>query len=420
MLTARRRGQSAAVSAAASSSRSAPAVSRAAWLRLGACAAAAALLQMDGTIVTVALPSVGRELDAGSHALSWVLTAYFLAYGATLFPGGALVDRVGSRRVGLCGLSLFATGALIGALAGSFGVLVGSRLVQGAGAGLVSPASLAGAVSGFPPERRGSALGVWGASSGVANLIGPLIGGLLTVTIDWRACWWFFVPASLAVAIAFRRVVPSEVHADGSPDATGLRQRVVAAAAVGAALTFVVMIGTFYIAQQYLQVAEGYSALGAAAALTVIAILVGVGAPLSGRLSDARGESFTMGLGFMLTALGLALLGIPGAPLSGLGALPLLLPFGMGLGLLFVPASRAALNAVPQSKHGRVSALLSAARLFGAALGAVLAGVALSGGVTAEHARIALLGGAALTLVIGLPAAAELSPRRQRASMRAG
>jgi MFS family permease len=375
---------------------------------------------MDGTIVTVALPSVGRELDAGSHELSWVLTAYFLAYGLTLFPGGTLVDRVGSQRVGLFGLGAFATGAVIGALAGSFGVLIASRLVQGVGAGLVSPASLAGAVSGFPPERRGSALGIWGASSGVANLIGPLIGGLLTVAIDWRACWWFFVPASLAVAAAFRRAVPAEVHADGTPDASGLRQRVVAAAAVGAALTFVVMIGAFYIAQQYLQVTEGYSALGAAAALTVIAVLVGVGAPVSGRLSDSRGEAFTMGLGFILTALGLALLGIPGAPLAGLGALPLLLPFGMGLGLLFVPASRAALNSVPQSKHGRVSSLLSAARLLGAAAGAGLAGAALSGGVTAEHARAALLGGAALMLVVGLPVAAELSPRRRQASVRPG
>ena len=102
------------------------------------------------------------------------------------------------------------------------------------------------------------------------------------------------------------------MHADESPDASGLRQRVVAAAAVGAALTFVVMIGAFFIAQQYLQVAEGYSALGAAAALTLIAVLVGVAAPLAGRLSDARGEAFTLGLGFLLTALGLALLGIPG------------------------------------------------------------------------------------------------------------
>src|ERR687887_252238 len=95
-------------------------VSREAWVRLGACAAAAALLQMDGTIVTVALPSVGRELDVGSHTLSWALTAYFLAYGAMLFPGGSLVDRIGSRRVGLYGLAVFAAGAMIGALAGGF------------------------------------------------------------------------------------------------------------------------------------------------------------------------------------------------------------------------------------------------------------------------------------------------------------
>jgi MFS family permease len=393
-----------------------PGVPRDAWLRLAACAAAAALLQMDGTIVTVALPSVGEELSVGSHDLSWALTAYFLAYGLMLFPGGALVDRIGSRRVALVGLSVFAAGAVLGALSGVFGVLVASRLIQGLGAGLVSPASLAGAVSGFPPERRGSALGIWGASSGMANLAGPLIGGLLTVAIGWRACWWFLVPASLAVSWGIRRFVPAEVHADETPDAAGLRQRVIAAAALVAALTFTVMIGTFFIAQQYLQVAEGYSALGAAAALTLIAILVAVGAPLAGHLSDARGESVTLMIGFGVTAFGLGLLGIPGAPLAGVAALPLLAPFGIGLGLLFVPASRAALNAVPRAKHGRVSSLLSAARLLGAAIGSVLAGVALSGGVTEEHVRIALLVGAGLCLGVGLPAAAELSPRRGRGS----
>src|SRR5262245_33670396 len=266
------------------SSSQAPSVPRDAWLRLAACAAAAALLQMDGTIVTVALPSAGRELDTGSHTLSWILTAYFVTYGLMLFPGGSLVDRIGSRRVGLYGLAVFAMGAALGALAGSFGLLVASRLVQGVGAGLVSPASLAGAVSGFPPERRGSALGLWGASSGMANLIGPVVGGLLTVTIDWRACWWFFVLASAAVALAIRRFVPRTVRADESPETGGLRQRVVAAAALAAGLTFLVMIGTFYLAQQYLQVAVGYSALGAAAALTLIAVLVGVAAPLAGTL----------------------------------------------------------------------------------------------------------------------------------------
>jgi MFS transporter, DHA2 family, methylenomycin A resistance protein len=395
-----------------------PAVPRAAWLRLAACAAAAALLQMDGTIVTVALPSVGRELGTGSHTLSWVLTAYFLAYGVMLFPGGSLVDRKGSRRVALYGLAVFAAGAALGALAGSFGLLVASRVVQGVGAGLVSPASLAGAVSGFPPERRGSALGLWGASSGMANLVGPVIGGLLTVAIDWRACWWFLVPVAAGVAWGIRRFVPSTVHGDESPDTAGLRQRVVAAAALVAALTFVVMIGAFYLAQQYLQVAAGYSALGAAAALTLIAVLVGVAAPLAGTLADQRGEGPTLFAGFGLTALALGLLGTPGVPLEGLGALPLLVPFGLGLGLLFVPASRAALNAVPQAKHGRVSSLLSTCRLLGAALGSGLAGAALSGGVTASHVRIAMLCGAGLCLVIGFPAAAELSPGRRRSPAR--
>src|SRR4029079_1215220 len=122
------------------------------------------------------------------------------------------------------------------------------------------------------------------------------------------------------------------------------------------------------------------SALGAAAALTLIAVLVGVAAPLAGRLSDERGEGRLLWTVCLLTALALGALGIPGVPLDGPGALPLLIPFGLGIGLLFVPASRAALNAVPQAKHGRVSSLLSAARLLGAAAGAGLAGAGRSGG----------------------------------------
>jgi MFS family permease len=394
-----------------SASEAAVSISREARLRLAACAAAAALLQADGTIITVALPSVGDELSVGSHSLSLVLTVYFVAYGLTLFPGGVLVDRMGSRRIALIGLGAFAGGALIGAVAGSFPLLVLSRVIQGVGAGLVSPASLAGAVSGFPPARRGLALGFWGASSGAANLVGPLIGGVLTVAIDWRACWWFLVPTAGAVAWGVIRFVPAEVHDDETPEAAGLRQRVIGAAALVAALTFVVMIGAFFIAQQYLQEAVGYSALGAAAALTVIAVLVGAAAPLAGRLCDLYGERPTAMLGFGATAGGLLLLGIPGAPLDGLGALPLLLPFGVGIGLLFVPASRAALNAVPQAKHGRVSSLLSTSRLLGAAAGAGLAGVALTGGVTSGNVHAALLVAAALCLVVGLPAAAELSTR---------
>ena len=205
------------------------------------------------------------------------------------------------------------------------------------------------------------------------------------MTIGWRACWWFLVPCAAAVGWAISRFVPKGVHADGTPETAGLRQRVIGAAAIVAALTFVVMIGAFFIAQQYLQETAGYSALGAAAALTLIAVLVGVGAPLAGRLSDRHGERLTAMIGFAATALGLLLAGHPGCAADGLGALPLLIPFGVGIGLLFVPASRAALNAVPQAKHGRVSSLLSMSRLLGAAAGAGLAGIALTGGVTSEQ-----------------------------------
>ncbi len=175
-------------------------IPREAWIRLAACTAAAALLQLDGTVITVALPSVAHDLHVANSATSLVLSAYFVAYAVMLFPGGRLVDRLGVRPVALFGLGIFALGAGLGALVSSLSLLCLTRVVQGVGAGLVSPAALAGAVSGFPPERRGSALGIWGASAGMANLIGPLLGGLLTVAFGWRAAWWALVPLALAAA----------------------------------------------------------------------------------------------------------------------------------------------------------------------------------------------------------------------------
>ncbi|MBO0705103.1 MAG: MFS transporter, partial [Candidatus Dormibacteraeota bacterium] len=161
-------------------------VARAAWWGLAVCTCATAVLQMDGTMVTVAVPALGRELGVDTATVSWVLTAYFVPFGLALLPGGRLVDRFGSRPIALAGLLLFALGAVLGALAPSFGALVASRAVQGIAAGLVSPAALAGAVSGFPPERRGMALGIWGAGSGSVSLLGPLAGGVLTESLGWR------------------------------------------------------------------------------------------------------------------------------------------------------------------------------------------------------------------------------------------
>jgi MFS transporter, DHA2 family, methylenomycin A resistance protein len=375
---------------------------------LFACTGAAALLQLDGTLITVALPSAARELHVSSASTAIVLSAYFGAYAIVLLPAGALVDRFGARRLSLIGLALFAIGAGAGALMSSIGALIATRVVQGVGAGLVSPAALAGAVSGFPPERRGSALGIWGASAGVSNLVEPLLGGLLTVSLGWRAAWWALVPLALISAAAIERQLPATLHSGEAGDRAPTLNRVVMAATLVAALTFAVMIGCFYLASQYLQRAAGYSALGASAALVIVALLVGAAAPLTGRLVDEHGERLPAMLGFVLAAGGLALLAIPSMPLADLVTILPLIPVGLGLGMLFVPTSRAALNATPLASHGRTSAVLSVGRLLGAGIGAGLGGVVLSGGTDASTVHDAMLIGCILCLVVGLPAASRL------------
>jgi len=213
------------------------------------------------------------------------------------------------------------------------------------------------------------------------------------------------------VAIAIARVVPAVLESDSSEGGPTVN-RIVISATLVAGLTFAVMIGAFYIAEQYLQRVSGFSALGASGALVLVALLVGAAAPLAGVLVDRRGEQLPAVLGFVGAGLGLAILGIPGVSLDSLPTVLPLIPVGLGLGMLFVPTSRAALNATPQASHGRTSALLSVGRLLGAAIGAGLAGVALSGTLTASTVHHTLLIGAVLCVVIGIPAAMMLGAPR--------
>jgi predicted MFS family arabinose efflux permease len=308
------------------------------------------------------------------------------------------------------GLGVFAVGAMAGALASGIGALVTTRAVQGAGAGLVSPAALAGAVSGFRPERRGRALGVWGASAGISNVLGPLLGGLLTVALGWRADWWALVALTLVAAWAMVAHLPRITH----DQPCGAERRVLNHAVLGspfvAALTFAVMIGSFFVAEQYLLRSAGYSALGASAVLVLVALLVGAAAPLAGRLADRRGERLPATAGLFAASVGLLVLGIPGVSLHSLATIAPLVAVGLGLGMLFVPVSRAALKAISAASHGRVSAVLSIGRLLGAATGASLGGLALFGGASASAAHGALLVASAACLLAGIPACALLRP----------
>jgi len=370
------------------------------------------VLQLDGTLVTVALPTVAHQLRVSGSSSAALLSAYFGAYALLLIPGGMLVDRCGVRRVAVAGLSLFLVGAASGAVAGGFGLLIVARFVQGAGAGVVGPAALAGAVSGFPPERRGVPLGIWGAGAGVANLIGPLLGGALTYLFGWRADWWALVPLGLVAAGAIAMYVPASRERERSAAGRAPLNRMVLTASFVAAITFAVMIGPFYVIEQYLQDAGHYSALAAAAVLAVVAVLVAAAAPVAGRLADARGERLTATTGFLLAGLGLALLGTPGIRLGSAVSFVPLAALGVGLGMLFVPTSRAGLNSAPQSSHGRVSALLSLGRLLGAAIGASAAGAVLSSGLSASTTQQALLVACAACVLLGVPAACRLGTRQ--------
>jgi MFS family permease len=148
-----------------------------------------------------------------------------------------------------------------------------------------------------------------------------------------------------------------------------------------------------------------------------VALLVGAAAPLAGRLVDRHGERLPALAGFLAAAVGLLILGIPGVPLSNGVTIVLLIPIGLGLGMLFVPTSRAALNATPLASHGRTSALLSVGRLLGAAVGSGLAGIALAHGVTDSTVHTTLLIAGATCLILGIPAAARLGPGAQPATL---
>ena len=206
----------------------------------------------------------------------------------------------------------------------------------------------------------------------MANLIGPLLGGILTVAFGWRAAWWALVPLALAAAMGDCAATCPGDRARGRRRGTralaALLNATVTAAALVAGLTFAVMIGTFYLAEQYLQKTVHYSALGASAVLVVVGLLVGAAAPVAGGLVDRHGERIPTVLGFLGAGVGMAILAIPDVSLHGVGTGFALIPIGLGLGMLFVPVSRAALNATPERlRTGRVSAVLSAARLLGAA-----------------------------------------------------
>jgi EmrB/QacA subfamily drug resistance transporter len=167
------------------------------------------LIVIDSTIVTVANPVIKQDFDATYDAVIWVTSAYLVVFAAFLMVGGRLGDRFGPKNVYLVGLALFTTASLWCGLAESIGILVGARVAQGLGAALLAPQTLSAITRTFPPERRGVAMSLWGATAGVGMFAGPLAGGVLVDGLGWQ--WVFFVSVPIGVMglVLALRLIPT-------------------------------------------------------------------------------------------------------------------------------------------------------------------------------------------------------------------
>ena len=184
-------------------------------LALAAAILGSAIALLDGTIVSVALPTIQRHLGGGLAGQQWITSAYLLTLGSLILIGGSLGDIFGERRVFTLGVAGFGGASLLCALAPSIGVLIAARALQGVAGALLTPSSLAVIVATFDDEERGAAIGTWTAFGAIANVIGPLAGGELLAIGSWR--WLFLINLPLvAICIALiRAAIPVSVRPSG-------------------------------------------------------------------------------------------------------------------------------------------------------------------------------------------------------------
>jgi DHA2 family methylenomycin A resistance protein-like MFS transporter len=436
------------------------------------------VIQLDVTIVNVALPAIQREIGGSLAGLQWVVDAYTLALAAIMLTAGSTADRIGARKVFVLGLTAFAVGSAACAAAPSLGVLIAARAVQGLGASALLPCSLALLVHQFPdPRARAGALGVWGGMGSLGVALGPVVGGALVATAGWRSIFLVNVPICLlTVALLRRHVTESPLNPQRRPDLPGLLFGVIALAGVTAgfiaggqlgwlspvpAILFVagllagwlfiraerrrespmlplglfrsrilsgatgvgvifnlVLYGSLLCLSLFLQQARHESVLATGLVLLPSSLVVGAGSLASGRLTARYGPRPPMLAGLTLAGVGAAVLATVGHGTS----LALVIAGSILLGLvsLAMPAMTAVVvGAVGRQHAGLASGVLNAARQSGGALGVALLGSLLGSGHTLNlRLPLAFAAGGYLVALalawIGLRNTG-LTPRRGRA-----
>jgi MFS transporter, DHA2 family, methylenomycin A resistance protein len=394
------------------------------------------VIQLDVTIVNVALPAIQREIGGTLAGLQWVIDAYTLALASIMLTAGSAADRVGARKVFVIGLTAFALGSAACAAAPALGVLIAARAVQGLGASALLPCSLALLVHQFPdPRSRAHALGVWGAMGSLGVALGPVLGGALVAAAGWRSIFGVNVPICLLTVFLLRRhVTESPLNPARRLDLPGLLLGAASLAGLtagfitagqqgwlsplpdallaaglaaawlfvraerrrpdpmlplglfrsrpfsGATVTGVLFNGCLYGAllclSLFLQQSRHESVLVTGLLLLPMSVVVGVGSLASGRLTARLGPRPPMIAGLALGAAGAALLATAGtaAPLGLVVAGSVLL----GLISLAMPAMTAVVVGAAGPEHaGVASGILNAARQSGGALGVAVLGALL-------------------------------------------
>src|SRR6516165_1026495 len=404
------------------------------------------MIMVDSTIVAIANPTIKADLHIGYDAVVWVTSAYLLGYAVVLLVAGRLGDRFGPKNLYLIGLVVFTAASLWCGLSGGAAMLITARVVQGVGAGLLTPQTLTTITRIFPAQRRGVAASVWGTTAGVASLVGPLAGGALVGGLGWR--WIFFVNipigiVGLALAVWLIPVLPTQAHRfdlvgvalsgvgmflivfglQQGPAAhwqpwiwaiivagTGFmsvfvcwqslntgeplvpldifRDRDFGLCNVGVAVVSFAATAMMVPLPFYAQAACGLSPLRSALLIAPMAVANAVFAPFVGRIVDRYHPRPVVGFGFSVLAIGLTWLAFEMAP--GTPIWRLVLPFfavGVGMAFVWSPLTATATRNLPPHLAGAGSAVYNTIRQLGAVLGSAAMAAFMTSRIAAEMPR---------------------------------
>jgi EmrB/QacA subfamily drug resistance transporter len=416
---------------------------------------AAFVINLDTTIVNVALPTLVRELHATTTQLQWIVDAYNLVFAALLLAAGSLSDRVGRKGMLLAGLAVFGLSSVAGGLTSSAGDLIIARGFMGLGAAMIFPATLS-LISNVFTERgeRARAIGLWGATAGAAIALGPIVGGWLLEQFSWASIFFAMAPvaalaagliawsvppsrdplaprsdvpgfvlSSAAMALLIFTIIEAPRYSWGSArtlagfglalamlvafvarerstpepmlDVRLFRNTRFTAASGSVTVSFFALSGFIFLITQYFQFFKGYGPLSAGVHLLPVATAVGVSSVVGTKLAVRLGTKLVVATGLVFVSVFFAWVSMASATTSYLEIAAQMVLCGTGMGLTSAPATEAIMGVVPTAKAGVGSAVNDATRLLGATLG-----VAVIGSVYASLYASRLTSG----LPAGLPA----------------